>query len=129
MPIVLTLAGCVLIAASVWSRAGRSTRARWWVGRRWNESGALCWMPGFGLVLACSGPLSGWKDPSDSTWWSTLLSILVLVGLVLALWGCLFLPLPKWFTPRWTRDERTTALESRVIGLTNRSLTNRRRKP
>lgn len=123
MPIVLTLAGCALIAVALWSRAGRSRRARWWAGRRWNESAVLCWMPGFGLVLAGAGPLSTWRDPGDSTWWSSLLSVLVLVGLVVALWGCLFLPLPKWFTPRWSRDARSTFLESRVIGLTNRRRT------
>lgn len=119
MPFVLTLAGAALLAVAVWSRRGATPRARWWVGSRLNESAALFWFPGVGLILFAAGFLSTHRSGSGADWTFWFVP-LVAVGGALALWGALLLPIPRWYTPRWTRDEQTTLLESRVLGLTKR---------
>lgn len=119
MPFVLSLAGCALLAVAGWSRSGVSRRSRWWVGSRLHESAALFWLPGVGLILFAAGFLSTHRSGSSADWTFWFVPLAGLGG-ILALWGALFLPLPKWYPPRWARDEQTTLLESRVLGLTNR---------
>lgn len=119
MPFVLTLAGAALLAFAGWSRRGATTRARWWVGSRLQESAALFWLPGVGLILFAAGFLSTHRSGGSADWTFWFVP-LVAIGGTLALWGGLFLPVPKWYSPGWTRDEKTTLLENRVLGLKNR---------
>lgn len=119
VPVILTVAGCVLVAYAAWARMGRSTRARWWPGSRWNESAVLFALPGIGLMLVAAGPLStyGGGGPDWTFWFVPVLAL----GAVFFLWGALFIPVPRWYAPAWTRDESTTVLESRVTGLKARA--------
>lgn len=119
MPFVLTLAGAALLAFAVWSRRGTTPRARWWAGERINENAVLFWLPGLGLILVAAGFLSFHRSGPGADWTFWFVP-LVAVGGALALWGGLFLPVPKWYAPGWTRDEKTTLLENRVLGLKNR---------
>lgn len=119
MPFVLSFTGFAMLAVAGWSRSGVNRRSRWWVGSRLNESAALFWVPGVALILFAAGFLSTHRSGSSADWtfWFVPLAV---VGGTLALWGALLLPIPKWYTPRWTRDEQTTMLESRVLGLIHR---------
>lgn len=119
MPVILTVAGVLLLAYAGWSRLGRTRAARWWAGNVVNENAVLFWLPGLGLILLASGPLLTY-EAGPGGHWSFWFVPLVAIGGVLALWGGLFLPVPQWYAPRWTRDGTTTLLENRVLGLKNR---------
>ena len=118
MPVLITSVGVILLAAVVWSRLGRSESARWWVGDRVQENAVLFWLPGIALILIATGPLMTYDDGANGA----VLGFvpLVLVGGLLSIWGGLFLPVPRWYTPRWTRTDTSTILQNRVMGLRNR---------
>jgi hypothetical protein len=110
----------VILAVGVWSRLGRTHGARWWVGDRFQESAILFWLPGLALVLAATAGLRGYDDGANK---GALAYVpLLLVGLVVSLWGGLFLPVPRWYVPRWSQEARAPRLQVRIIG-------DRRRRP
>ncbi|MDN5796651.1 MAG: hypothetical protein L0H79_12960 [Intrasporangium sp.] len=117
MQVLITAIGISLLAVVLWCRLGQSERARWWTGDRVHENAVLFWLPGLGLILLAAGPLMTYDGANRG-----VLSFvpLVLLGGLLSLWGGLFLPVPRWYTPRWTRSETTTILQNRVLGLRNR---------
>lgn len=119
MPFVLTLAGCALLAFALWSRSGLNQRSKWWIGSRVNENAVLFWLPGLGLILFAAGFLSNHAAGTAADWTFWFVPLVVIGGL-LSLWGGLFLPVPRWYAPRWTRTDTTTVLENRVLGLKNR---------
>jgi hypothetical protein len=109
-----------MLAFVVWSRLGRTHGARWWVGDRFQESAVLFWLPGLALVLAATAGLRGYDDGANK---GALAYVpLLLVGLVVSLWGGLFLPAPRWYVPRWSQEARAPRLQVRIIG-------DRRRRP
>ena len=78
----------------------------------------LFWLPGIALILIATGPLMTYDNGANGV----VLGFvpLVLVGGLLSIWGGLFLPVPRWYTPRWTRTDTSTTLQNRVMGLRNR---------
>jgi hypothetical protein len=118
--VLLLVVAVVMLAFVVWSRLGRTHGARWWVGDRFQESAILCWLPGLALVLAATAGLRGYDDGANK---GALAYVpLLLVGLVVSLWGGLFLPAPRWYVPRWSQEARAPRLQVRIIG-------DRRRRP
>ncbi|GAA3704552.1 hypothetical protein GCM10022399_21410 [Terrabacter ginsenosidimutans] len=118
--VLLLVVAVVMLAFVVWSRLGRTHGARWWVGDRFQESAILFWLPGLALVLAATAGLRGYDDGANK---GALAYVpLLLVGLVVSLWGGLFLPVPRWYVPRWSQEARAPRLQVRIIG-------DRRRRP
>jgi hypothetical protein len=118
--VLLLVVAVVMLAFVVWSRLGRTHGARWWVGDRFQESAVLFWLPGLALVLAATAGLRGYDDGANK---GALAYVpLLLVGLVVSLWGGLFLPVPRWYVPRWSQEARAPRLQVRIIG-------DRRRRP
>lgn len=89
-----------LLALSAWSWAGRSRRARWWVGRLFMDQIVLGVAPGLGLMVG-SVVLGGLFGMSELV--ALLVTAPVLLGLVLELAG-IFALLPRWWGPRWYRQ-------------------------
>jgi hypothetical protein len=106
---LLLLGGLVVLAASLWCRAGRSDAAQWWVGSDWNERAILFVLPGGSVFVL--GLLSvqwvegsaGIHGPNDALMF--LAGVTALMGVVVMVWGMFFLPIPRWFVPRWFRQE------------------------
>ena len=120
MSVLLLVVAVVMLAFVVWSRLGHTHGARWWVGDRFQESAVLFWLPGLALVLAATAGLRGYDDGANK---GALAYVpLLLVGLVVSLWGGLFLPAPRWYVPRWSQEARAPRLQVRIIG-------DRRRRP
>jgi hypothetical protein len=118
--VLLLVVAVIMLAFVVWSRLGRTHGARWWVGDRFQESAVLFWLPGLALVLAATAGLRGYDDGANK---GALAYVpLLLVGLVVSLWGGLFLPAPRWYVPRWSQEARAPRLQVRIIG-------DRRRRP
>jgi len=91
------LAAAALLALTAWCWAGRSPRARWWVGRQLGAQLVLAAAPGLGLLILGGGLLALF-----GTSVALLIAPLMLIGLVLELAGMLAL-LPGWWGPAWYR--------------------------
>jgi hypothetical protein len=96
--VLVALAGAVLVALSAWGWAGRSRRARWWVGRAFGPQLALGLMPGLGLLVLSVGVLA-----MGGTSLAPAVALPALLGVVLELAGILDV-LPGWWGPRWYRQ-------------------------
>ncbi|WP_147062715.1 hypothetical protein [Terrabacter aerolatus] len=125
MSVLLVVVAVALLGFVVWSRLGRSEGARWWVGDRFQESAILFWLPGIALVLGATAGLRGYDDGAHQG--ALAFVPLLLVGLVVSLWGGLFLPAPRWYVPRWSREARAPHLQVRIIGDRRRSDRKKRR--
>ena len=95
---LVTLAGAALLALAAWGWAGRTHRARWWVGRPFGPQLVLGVTPGLGLILLGAGILA-----LAGTFAALLVALPVLLGAVLELAG-MFDLLPRWWGPRWYRE-------------------------
>lgn len=120
MSVLLVVVAVAVLGFVVWSRLGRTLGARWWVGDRFQESAVLFWLPGLALVLAATAGLRGYDGGAHRG--ALLFVPLLLVGLVVSLWGGLFLPAPRWYVPRWSQEARAPRLQVRILG-------DRRRRP
>lgn len=102
------VAGVLLAVFVLWSRRGRSHRARWWAARgdggALDERMVLLFLPGIALVLIALGPLLQYDEFDRSTNWLLGFAPLAIIGGVLTLWGGLQLPVPRWYLPRWLRQ-------------------------
>lgn len=114
MSALLVVVAVAMLGFVVWSRLGRTHGARWWVGDRFQESAILFWLPGLALVLAATAGLRGYDDGANKG--ALAFVPLLLVGLVVSLWGGLFLPAPRWYVPRWSQEARAPRLQVRIIG-------------
>ncbi|WP_344255192.1 hypothetical protein [Terrabacter carboxydivorans] len=114
MSALLVVVAVAMLGFVVWSRLGRTHGARWWVGDRLQESAILFWLPGLALVLAATAGLRGYDDGANKG--ALAFVPLLLVGLVVSLWGGLFLPAPRWYVPRWSQEARAPRLQVRIIG-------------
>jgi lysylphosphatidylglycerol synthetase-like protein (DUF2156 family) len=94
--VLVALLGAGILALATWAWAGRSRRARWWVGRPWGPELVLAVLPGLGLLVLGGGLLSLLGTAA------ALLLVPMLLGAVLALMGMLML-VPRWWGPRWYR--------------------------
>jgi hypothetical protein len=96
----VVLLGAALLALSGWSWAGRSSGARWWVGRPFRTRLMLAVVPGLGLLIFTVGlgVLFRLSGPAASL----LMAVPILVGVVLELAG-IFALLPRWWGPAWYR--------------------------
>lgn len=110
---LLILAALALAGFVGWCRSGRSIASRWWVGDRLNESAILFWLPALAVVLLTTAALRGYDDGNLPL--RLLLVPGLLGGLLLSLWGGLFLPVPRWYVPRWARESRGPALQVRMF--------------
>lgn len=116
--VLLVLAAAALLAFVGWCRRGATLGARWWVGDRHQESAVLFWLPGLALVLAATAGLRGY-GPGPHAGLFALVPLL-LSGLALSLWGGLFLPVPRWFVPRWARETTAPRLQVELLGARTR---------
>jgi hypothetical protein len=91
------LGAAALLALTAWCWAGRSPRARWWVGRQLGTQLVLAVAPGLGLLILGGGLLALFGTSA-----ALLVAPLMLAGLVLELAGMLAL-LPGWWGPGWYR--------------------------
>jgi len=121
---LLVVVAVAMLGFVVWSRLGRTEGARWWVGDRLQESAVLFWLPGLALVLAATAGLRGYGNGAHPG--ALAFVPLLLVGLVVSLWGGLFLPVPRWYVPRWSRQARAPRLQVRTIGERRRDRGRRR---
>ncbi|MBJ7610074.1 MAG: hypothetical protein JF887_11690 [Candidatus Dormibacteraeota bacterium] len=97
----LLLIPAVLLVVSAWSWAGRSRRARWWVGRPFMDQLVLGVAPGVALVTGTV--VLGMLFGGTSDLMAVLVVLPILVGIVLILAG-IFALLPRWWGPRWYRN-------------------------
>ena len=97
--VLILMLGAGLLALSGWAWAGRSRRARFWVGRPNFDQLMLAVLPGLGLLIVGIevGKLIGTSGAN-----SLLLLLPILLGAVLELAGMLDL-LPRWWGPAWYR--------------------------
>ena len=124
MSALLVVVAVAMLGFVAWSRLGRTEGARWWVGDRLQESAVLFWLPGLALVLAATAGLRGYGNGAHP---GVLAFVpLLLVGLVVSLWGGLFLPVPRWYVPRWSQQARGPRLQVRIIGERRRDRGSRR---
>lgn len=114
---LLLVAGLLLLAASLWWRTSPGPgRRRWWLRSEVDTYAALLVFPGIALGLVSAWPIVSYDpalaDLGGESWklWFVLPAAL---GLLLAAWGMLWLPVPRWFQPRWARDELARARRSR----------------
>lgn len=121
---LLVLVAVAMLGFVVWSRLGLTEGARWWVGDRLQESAVLFWLPGLALVLAATAGLRGYGNGAHTG--ALAFVPLLLVGLVVSLWGGLFLPVPGWYVPRWSQQARAPRLQVRIIGERRRDRGSRR---
>ena len=123
MELALSLAGVVLLAASLWWRTAPAPgRHRWWTTNEVNRRAGLQVFPGIALGLFSAWPLLTYDAalaPLGGEQWKLWFVVPALVGLVLAFWGMLFIPMPRWFLPRWYR-ERTQARRAAAGGAARR---------
>ena len=124
MSALLVVVAVGMLGFVVWSRLGRTEGARWWVGDRLQESAVLFWLPGLALVLAATAGLRGYGNGANPG--ALAFVPLLLVGLVVSLWGGLFLPVPRWYVPRWSQQARGPRLQVRIIGERRRDRGSRR---
>jgi len=113
MELALSLAGVALLAACLWWRtAPRPGRDRWWTGDEVHRRAALAVFPGIALGLLSAWPLLTYDPalaPLGGERWKLWFAAPALVGLVLALWGMLALPMPHRLLPRWYRARAARA--------------------
>ena len=119
LSVLLVVVALALLGFVTWSRLGRTHGARWWVGERFQESAVLFWLPGLALVLLATAGLRGYDDGANPG--VLVLVPVLLLGLVVSLWGGLFLPVPRWYVPRWAHEVRAPGLQVPIIGDRRRS--------
>lgn len=96
--VLILLLGPSLLALSAWAWAGRSSRARFWVGRPRFDQLMLAVVPGLGLVLT-SIDMAMLVGESPAI---LVAAAAFLLGGVLEVAGMLDL-LPRWWGPAWFR--------------------------
>lgn len=103
------LVGVLCLLYSAWARAGRSARARRWMGNEFgstpnDERMTVLGLPGIGLM--CFG-LAAVTIPRIGLYLAVIGAPLLLLGLAtLFLALMLFIPLPDAIYPRWARPLR-----------------------
>lgn len=93
------LAGAWMLAVSAWSWAGRSERARRWVGQTWGPDMRLGILPGGGLMILPAS-LGTLFDVTGCL--GGLMGLVILFGMLLTLAGIFWMP--RWWGPRWYRE-------------------------
>jgi hypothetical protein len=115
LDIVLVLAGAALLAAAVRRRRGRGGRG--WAKEPFARQSWLFSMPGIALFLLGGGALR-MADAADLGPLRVVAFVVMAVGVVIFLWGALFLPVPARALPAWVRPvverERREARERRA---------------
>lgn len=110
MELALSLAGVVLLAVCLWWRTAPAPgRDRWWTNGEVNCRAALQVFPGVALGLVSAWPLLTYDAefaPLGGEQWKLSFVVPALVGLLLAFWGMLAIPMPRWFLPRWYRKRK-----------------------
>ena len=105
----LILGGVAAMALVLWSRGGRTHRARWWAdkgtGDALDERLVLFFLPGIALGLWGFALLYDFSG-SQVQWWRLPALPALLLGFVLIMWGGLQLPVPRWYLPAWLRRRR-----------------------
>lgn len=105
--VVSVVVGVLLGLLVLWSRAGRTHRARWWASRgtgsTLDERMVLFFLPGIAVALVGLGPVLHYDEFDRSTHWLLWFVPLLIIGGALTLWGGLQLPVPRWYLPRWRR--------------------------
>lgn len=109
-PVLSAIAGLAVAAFVLWSRAGRTDRARWWAhrgdGSTLDERMVLFILPGIALVLVALGPLIEYSEFDRSGQWRLAFAPVVMLGLAVAMWGGMQLYVPRWYLPAWLRTRR-----------------------
>lgn len=114
---VLLGAGVALLALSVWWRTEPAPGgSRWWTAEDTQRRAALLVLPGIGLGLVSAWPIASYDEAMAALGgeaWKLWFVVPALVGALLAFWGMLWLPIPRWITPRWFRARQQAAPDQR----------------
>lgn len=109
VPAGLVLGGVLATAVVLWSRAGRTHRARWWAragrGDTLDERMVLFFLPGIALGLFGFALVYGFSA-GRVEWWRLPAAPMLLLGFALVMAGGLQLPVPRWYLPVWLRRRR-----------------------
>ncbi len=101
--------GVCTVAVAVWSRAGRSERARWWVGKSLTQFAALVALPVVGAYFIL-GSIIG-MGGSDSL--ETVIGLLVIAMVIVAIWSAVMRRVPRWLFPRWYKTANKSSANAR----------------
>ena len=103
-PFVAALVGLVGVGLLVdvgLKRAGRQSWARLWTNAdEQSITTQMALTPGIGaaMVALCAMSLG------EGTWWGAIITLVCLpTGVVMGVWGGMFLRVPLWFLPAWSR--------------------------
>ncbi len=109
--VLFTVLGLLLLGGSLWSRAGRSDGARWWVGSANTERAVLVLFPALGVVAVLAG-LTPLTEDSHALTVATGLLVMLLLAIAVG-WGVFSLPLPRWAKPAWFAKRTAYRAEAR----------------
>ena len=105
----LALVGLFCLAYAIWTRRGRTERARAWMGSEFgerlrDERWAVLGAPMFGVMCLC---FAAFVLPVVGIYLGLVTLPLAALSFVLFLWAMMyFIPLPDLFYPRWARPLR-----------------------
>lgn len=118
--VLLFCAGAALLAWWVWLRLGRTGSARSWArGSGEDVRRSMFLIPAVGAALVAvslAAPAERGSQPAGA-----VAGVCLVVFLVLSTWGGLGLPIPRWYLPRWARDEYTRMRASEKSQRTRRT--------
>ena len=113
----LALVGLFCLAYAIWTRRGRTERARAWMGSEFgerlrDERWAVLGAPMFGVMCLC---FAAFVLPAVGIYLGLVTLPLAALFFVLFLWAMMyFIPLPDVIYPRWARPlrERNRSVEA-----------------